>query len=158
MFCWPLLPGLLWNFMKIYPFWSAWFPLQSCRNTKSCMSNVFSSTVTGFSTYDTDTWIGTDTDSDRIVVGTWAWAWWWVTDVQKIALGIRVTIMASHLVRSIIIAIFIFILAILIISSDMNSLRYHPPWELPNFNFFLFHSGHNIHTRWFTVCELTKSH
>lgn len=25
----------------------------------------------------------------RIVVGTWAWAWWWVTDVQKIALGIR---------------------------------------------------------------------
>ena len=35
-----------------------------------------------------------DGDTDRIVVGTWAWAWWWVTDVQKIALGIRVTIIA----------------------------------------------------------------
>ena len=34
----------------------------------------------------------------RIVVGTWAWAWWWVTDVQKIALGIRVTIIASLLI------------------------------------------------------------
>ena len=34
----------------------------------------------------------------RIVVGTWAWAWWLVTDVQKIALGIRVTIIASPLI------------------------------------------------------------
>ena len=34
----------------------------------------------------------------RIVAGTWAWAWWWVTDVQKIALGIRVTIIASLLI------------------------------------------------------------
>ena len=33
------------------------------------------------------------------MVGTWAWAWWWVTDVQKIALGIRVTIIASLVIR-----------------------------------------------------------
>ena len=48
---------------------------------------------------DADTDPDTDADIDRVVVGTWAWAWWWVTDVQKIALGIRVTIIASVLIR-----------------------------------------------------------